>query len=354
MSEIIKIEENIFLNTQGDISIIGTDNSLFENDFIAFNNNYLKRGFDKKLKNINEILASLPGFQRIINSLEKSTKYNVVIPKEVIEKLQKGSAKFIKSKSDNGLFTPLIREVGKKGIRHQIKLTESDFSSGQLEKLLSSSQMMAVQQSISSISKQIEILDNKLNGISLGLQNDRLAYIQSGYNLFLQGNASKKLKKELYSIALSQLNLGREQLIYSVKYNLQEIGNNNTGAKAMLDSIFTDENIKKNQEKRILEIKQAILFIIRSTQIMTIIYQHFNEKWSMLQSVIRLEDIFLEFTNEKKDLLLQWAKKGEQKIQLNDLFENIEIIKKSINENIKLIVANPKEIEFNLKIQKNE
>ena len=354
MNGIIKIEENIFLNTQGDISKIGNDNSLFENNFIAFNNNYFQRGFDKKLKNINEILSKLPGFERIINSLEKSTSYNVVIPKEVIEKLQKGSAKFIKSKSDNGLFTPLIRETGKKGIRHQIKLKESDFSNGQLDKLLSSSQMLAVQQSISSISKQIEVLDYKLNGIALGLQNDRLAYIQSGYNLFLQGNASKKLKKELYSIALSQLNLGREQLIYSVKYNLQEIGNNSTGAKAMLDSLFTDENIKKNQEKRIIEIKQAILFIIRSTQIMTIIYQHFSEKWSMLQSVIRLEDIFSEFTVEKKEILLEWVKKGEEKTQLTELFDNITVIKKSIIENVKIVIDKPKEIEFNLKIEKNE
>ena len=88
MNGIIKIEENIFLNTQGDISKIGNDNSLFENNFIAFNNNYFQRGFDKKLKNINEILSKLPGFERIINSLEKSTSYNVVIPKEVIEKLQ--------------------------------------------------------------------------------------------------------------------------------------------------------------------------------------------------------------------------------------------------------------------------
>ena len=214
--------------------------------------------------------------------------------------------------------------------------------------------MLAVQQSISSISKQIEVLDNKLNGIALGLQNDRLAYIQSGYNLFLQGNASKKLKKELYSIALSQLNLGREQLIYSVKYNLQEIGNNSTGAKAMLDSLFTDENIKKNQEKRIIEIKQAILFIIRSTQIMTIIYQHFSEKWSMLQSVIRLEDIFSEFTVEKKEILLEWVKKGEEKTQLNELFDNITVIKKSIIENVKIVIDKPKEIEFNLKIEKNE
>ncbi|WP_282147674.1 hypothetical protein [Algibacter lectus] len=354
MNEIIKIDENVYLNTQGDISKISTDNFLFEDNFITYNNNYFKKGFDKKLKNINEIIEKLPGFQRIINSLEKSTSYKVVIPKEVLEKLQNGSANFIKSKSNNKLFTPLIREVGKKGIRHQVKLVESDFSSGQLEKLLSSSQMMVVQQSISSISKQIEVLDKKLNGISLGLQNDRLAYIQSGYNLFLQGNASKSLKKNLYSIALSQLNLGREQLIYSVKYNLQEIGNNSTGTKAMIDSIFSDENIKRNQEKKIIEIKQAILFIIRATQIMTIIYQYFNEKWSMLQSVIRLNDVFSEFTNEKKDLLLQWEKKGENRIQLTNLFINLDTIQNSINEEVKIILDKPKEVEFNLKIEKNE
>ena len=353
MTDIIKIDENIFLSKQGDISKISTDNFLFESNFIAFNNNYLQRGFDKNLKNINNLISSLPGFQRIINNLEKSTSYNVVIPKEVMEKLQNGSAKFIKSKSGNDLFTPLIREVGTKGIKHQIKLVATDFSKGQLEQLLSSSQMMAVQQSISSISKQIEILDKKLNGIALGLQNDRLAYVQSGYNLFVQGNASIKLNKELFSIALSQLNLGREQLIYSIKYNLQEIGNNGVGAKALLDSLFTDENIKRNQEKRIMEIKQAILFIIRSTQVMTIIYQHFDEKWSMLQSAIRLEDVFQEFTSEKKALLIEWSKKEEEE-QLSNLFDNMEIIKKSIVENVKTVLDTPKELNLNLKIENHE
>jgi len=344
MNNIIIINDKIKLSTSGDLSKLPYNDFLFNQSFIQYNNNYVKDSIKQNKQFIINSINKVPFFQKIISNLDKTKHYQVVFPKGVLEKLKDGSLDWVKSK-DGKTLTAMIKEKGKSGFKHQINLKEVFTRKEQLNNILSSAQTLAIQNSIDNISGQIENLDKKLNEVLIGAHNDRIAWIQSGYNLFLQAKSSKKLRDNLYPLAIGQLNIGREQLIYSLKNDLKAIADYKTGFSAFTQQILSKENIADLQSETIDRIKQSLNFIIRSSQLLTIVYQDYNEKWSMMQSILRLNDILEDFSHEIFYKLNSWDKKHE----ILYLENNINSLKQSINLNVKSLVENPKDFAINYK-----
>jgi archaellum component FlaC len=339
MNELIQINERINLSASGDLSKMPYNDFLFNKSFLQYNNNYIKNGIELNKRNIFSALNKVPFIQKIISNFDKTKKYQVVFPKGVLEKLESHDFEWIKSREGDGLLTALIKEKGKNGIKHQIKLKEV-FATEQLNSILSSVQMLTIQNSIDNISARLESLDNKLNDVLAGARNDRIAWIQSGYNLFLQAKASDKLSDSLYPIAIGQLNIGREQLIYSLINDLNSIAVYKTGFGAFTQQLSSGKNILEMQEEKINQIKQALGFIIRSTQLLSIIYQDYDEKWSLVQSVLRLNNVLGKFEPEIFEKLRAW----DISDNLNLMEEDIKQLKLSIKENVNSLVESPKDV----------
>ncbi|GAB1372859.1 hypothetical protein MASR1M45_29220 [Candidatus Kapaibacterium sp.] len=347
MNELIEINSELKLSTTGDLSKIPYNDFLFSKSFLQFNNNYLKKSFDVNKNNLLNAFNSIPFVQKILTNLDKTKHYQVVFPKGVLEKLQNGDLEWVKSKEYEDLLTAMIKEKGKTGFKHQIKLKEVFTQKEQLNNILSSAQLLTIQNSIDNISAQIESLDKKLNEVLIGSQNDRIAWIQSGYNLFLQAKASDKLRDSLYPIAIGQLNIGREQLIYSLTNDINSIFNFKTGFGAFTQQIFSNENIIEIQDERINRIKQSLNFIIRSSQLLSIIYQDYCEKWSMIQSILRLNNVLENFKPEVFEKLSSWDNQQDFSLLENDINQ----LKISINANVNSLIEKPQDFALNIPIQ---
>ena len=269
MSDLIRINDKLQLSTSGDITNRAGDDFLMNKSFIQFNNNYVNSSYEENKKMLFNLLNKVPSIERILNNaLNKTKQLEVVLPKDVLRKLHKGDYEWVKSKQSDGLFKAMIREKGSKKFVGQANLKEVFKNTPQqLDNIASSVQMLAIQSSIANISAQLESLDKKLNELSVGAYYDRIAYIQSGYNLFLQAKASEKLRDSLYPIALGQLNMGREQLIYSVLNDLDLISKHKKGIRALPENMFASYNIPEAQQQRADRVHQSLNFVIRSSQI---------------------------------------------------------------------------------------
>lgn len=342
----LNIEESLGLITSGDIEKIPSDDSLFSNHFLQFHNHYIKSDYDKKVDKVKNILNQAPGATRWLKNLSSDTKYEVVFSEETKQKLKEGTATIMESRKHKGRFTAMIREKGVKGIKEQLTLKMTDFSQSQVDNLLSTSQIMNIQQSIQKVSAQIEALDAKLNNVLLGAQYDRLAHIQSAYNMFLQTRVSKNYKDLLFPIIIGQLNLGREQLIYSLRHSLQELSSKKQGPKALWEQMWKDEDILKIQRGKYADFKQSLSFIIRSTQLLAIIYQEMNEKHSMMQSVIRLKEVLESIKNSDKEALMAWSQHSEDgELLLQSIDDTFLAMEYQFNN----LISNKQDLKLNIK-----
>lgn len=346
-SHSIQVQGGLSLYTSGDIDKLPGNDSLFGKSFLQHNNQYINSGYEKNASIISDILSYAPGIKRILNNLQNSTQYELVYPKGVLEKLQKGELKFLKSSENIDNLLPSLKEIGTKGIKHQVRIRQVDLSKVQIDNLLSAGQMMAIQQSLGNISSQIEALDTKLKSVLIGAQFDRLAHIQSGYNLYLQTRVNEKFKDSLYPHIISQLNLGREQLIYSLKYDLQQISENNQKSQSFTAGFFSDKDLVNSNRQKYDEIQQSLRFIIRSTQLLAIIYQEMDEKWSMMQAVITLKEVLNNFNQENKDLLVEWSQNDAEAEQM---FKNISETYKSIDRQWISLTSETSELKLKINI----
>lgn len=337
-----KLPADFKINITGDITKTPSLDFLHNESFLKYNNNYYKNSYIINKQNIINLLTEIPAYSQLIKEFnDKNKTFEVIIPKKVLKELQNGNLEWVKRKNSIDQLTPMIKEVGKNKFKHQIELKKINFSQPQINKIITSSQMLTIQNSIRNISNQLENLDFLINQLKTGQQNDRLAWIQSGYNLFLQAKNSKdSMKYDLLPIALGQLNIGREQLLLSLKNDIIELNEYKTGIKAFFEQIMDNKTIRKESLKKTQDIIQATDFIIRSTQLLSIIYQDLNENWSMLQSVLRLNDMFDLFDKKTFNSICRW----NNKIDVKKLETQIKNLKMNLEKKTKTLINSPKDI----------
>jgi hypothetical protein len=111
------------------------------------------------------------------------------------------------------------------------------------------------------------------------------------------------------------------------------------------------DDINKEQLLKINRIKQSLSFILRSTQLMAVIYQHFDEKYSMMQSVIRLNDVLSIFNEELEDKFIEWS--NDEK-NISEFINQTKTLKHQIKFKVESIIENPKEFKLDINITDEE
>ncbi|MFD2826711.1 hypothetical protein ACFSYG_09515 [Leeuwenhoekiella polynyae] len=335
---IIKLKNHLDIITSGDIEKIPVGDSIFSKSFIDYNNQFIKSNYDANYNLFAEILRKIPGASRIVQNTKRGLSYIAEISPELQKMIDTGEAYISKSNVKEGNYSANVlanANNSKKGILGQVTLKEIDLTAEQIDNLLSTAQLMNIQQSIASLSGQIKDLDEKLNIVLYGAHNDRLAHIQSAYNMFLQTRVSEKYKDLLFPVIISQLSLGREQLIYSLKYDLEQIASKKTGFKAIIDG-FTEDNLLSKQRERYYRIKQSLSFIIRSSQLLALVYQDMNEPKMVAQALIRVNEVLSSFDTNAKRVIIEWAPNEEEAEQMFFAIEKTEITMNNYFEDLPL------------------
>lgn len=310
--EVVEIPKELNIVHNGDILNISNSNLLEDKRFLKnFNNNYLEK-FEEARKSVFSGLSDLLTAINIKEQLRKEKTWQIVFPIEYDP--QKHYIPKIKGSKD--IYTCMIKEKGKGEIFKTVKIREI-INQDVLNNISKSIQLMAIQKQISDISQQLEILDNKLIEVHEEFYNDRIALIQSGYNLFLQSRLieNQTLKQSIQIQALQNLNQGREALIRSISGKIKLFLEKPEGISMVWESITAHKSLKKKYDDVLLDIQESLIYIIRNTQVITVIFQDIDEIDAMYQAQVRLYEL-IKLVN-KKDFLNRvetWVKKNDDNI----------------------------------------
>lgn len=310
--EVFEIPKELNIVHSGDILNISNSNLLEDKRFLTnFNNNYLEK-FEEARKSVFSGLSDLLTAINIKEQLRKEKTWQIVFPLEYDPQKH-----YIpKIKGSNDIYTCMIKEKGKAEIFKTVKLREI-INQDVLNNISKSIQLMTIQKQISDISNQLEILDKKLIEIHKEFYNDRIALIQSGYNLFLQARMveNKNIKQNIYIQALENLNQGREALIRSITGKIKVFLEKPEGIAYLWKRVNQNENLKEKYDDLLIDIQESLIYIIRSTQIITIIFQDNNEINAMYQAQARLYEL-INIVNNKEFLSYaeRWMRKKDENL----------------------------------------
>lgn len=335
---------NITLNSpikkSANVAILNHEDltSVHSNIFSDFKNKS-SEDFQSANKAAFDILKQVPAFAEFLDKAGKNYhNYEVIIPKGVLKKLKNGEYILNKKKGVDEFLTFVKDKKTGKMIK-QLRLREiSDVE--KLQNLTPSLHKMAVMQSLSQLSAQLESMEKMLAVIRKEFNNDRIGKIQAGYSAYLdaiQIENRDNRNKALIS-AYKSLSEGRSQLIESAKGRLAEI---ETGWWYSLWKELQAWNHRKNQKENLSEFVKEVFYIQRSSQIILTIYQELNEPKAMVQSLAPLQDI-MKFIND--DTVIQHIKEWDKsKIDWKQMttssitaIENIPDLNQIENSEIKL------------------
>ena len=275
---------------------------LSEQDFNNRNHNFLKKisnnnvsRFEQNRISLLNTLYQLPTFAEFFNDpANTGKKFEVVIPKQILKKLESGKFALNRSSQSTDLFTTSIREVATGKIVKNVMLKEiADVSN--VESLLPNLQNMAIQQALAEISGQLQSIERKIDQILTELHNDRVGKLQSGYALYLDALqiSDNTLRDQSLLLAKAQLFEGRGQLIETGKQKFAEFSKSDGFWNSLFNEL-TSVNHLRNQNKLLADFAQSLFYIQRSTQIIAEINYEMVEQKSLLQSLSPYRDFMNE------------------------------------------------------------
>lgn len=263
--------------------------------------------FDEINRSVFSVLRNVPAFVEFLNKFGENYKnFEVVFPKGVLEKLKSGEY-IMNKKKDLDEFLAFVKD--KKTGKMVTQLRLKDISNVEkLNNLAPSLQNMAVLNSISQLSKQLESIEKKLSTIHKEFNNDRIGKIQAGYSAYLDAIQIENIevKNKALISAYKSISEGRSQLIESAKLRLTEI---KTGFWTIFWKELRSINYKNDIKESILEFKKEVFYIQRASQIILTIYQELKEPKAMVQSLAPLQDMMTFINHDFNVLKLnEWDK----------------------------------------------
>lgn len=307
-NEIVEIPKHLDIIHNGNILNLSS-NLLSKENFINYTNIFF---FDKYEHVRKEVVRILGQSLNIYNILEQSRvkRLEVIFPKWFDE-----CKHYLPNKwGKNNEFWCMIKEKGQSKILGNVSLAQK-LNENALNNITNSINLLTLQNQIASISKHLERIESKLFEIHQEFYNDRIALIQSGYNLFLQSRMLEniQLKNHIQIMALENLNQGREALIRSVTNKIYKLLNKPESLKYIFARLSSGENLKKKYDDMLLDIQESLIYIMRSTQIISIIYQNMEEVNALFQAQARLYDLVRIVDNEIfLKIAQEWIRKGDK------------------------------------------
>lgn len=251
-------------------------------------------------------------YRQIVNDSGSS----LVIPKEGEEKLrlvvdasdemiQDYKDGVIKLANENGRMYAQLKDNGRYGSKIPVK-EEAYFDGPNSLELQNALQLQSIQETLQTISEQIQIIDANVKDVLVGQQNDRLGLYYSGVALFMEACnvTDQELGKQLIAQSLKALSDSIFQLTLTLQTDIR-----------YLDSKEYDKNKKTKFSminEKIDSINRSFMAIHQATILKSAIYCMGGELKAMA-TVLQEYERFIEGTIVKNAEMLFQCDASEQR-----------------------------------------
>jgi hypothetical protein len=250
---------------------------------------------EEKRQKVIQLLRQIPAVLDIAKKLSEGKTYQAVFTPETLERIRNRSVRL--DKKDNGLFSPIIRDVETGRYADQVDLKEIS------PDMLSSLSQLATQQTLADIVHRLEVIDTKITDVLQGQINDRLAEVESGIHLYEQAVVASDpdVRRELIVSAIQELNDGRNKLIKSTDFSFIDKLPRNS-----FDMLFSlNWDIPNHVQSKAEPVWKAAHAIIKASRYLVIAYSALNEPDSLRVSIEQVESEVKVF-QDKMGEIVRW------------------------------------------------
>lgn len=299
----IQMDEQRFLVINDSINIDVLDENLYCYDSTVFSLTpaIRKRASEGLFRKIKEFTDSMPALEKAADAVKDKIEYIPrldLIPEEIKQALQNGTAELIPCKNTSGAFYLQIRTTveglvvnGKEyGINRKIKdiplgtKTVPADVAGAMQCLSMQNQLNQIANGLREISEACEF---NFGRIIQGQRDDRLAKLLSSRSSFVQALAMSDapLQRQMLIQAVGDANSARAELAFQIKSDIALLGGDKP-PKA------------KDMEKIVYDINTAIIAMNNAVQLSLYSYQVLGERNAQL-AVVKEHEIFIKQVLQK-------------------------------------------------------
>ncbi|GHU82294.1 hypothetical protein FACS1894196_0390 [Clostridia bacterium] len=311
-SEAQLVEQQFFvMRNPTNIDVLDENLYSYDSTIFSLTPAIQKRASEGLFRRIKEFTDSAPATQKAVEAVKDKIEYIPrldLIPEEIKQALQNGTAELIPCKNASGAFFLQIRTTvkglvvnGKEyGINRKIKdiplgtKTVPADVAGALQCLSMQNQLNQIANGLREISEACEF---NFGRIIQGQRDDRLAKLLSSRSSFIQALAmsDEPLRRQMLIQAVGDANSARAELAYQIKSDITLLSG--------------DKPPKyKDMEKMVYDINTAIVAMNNAVQLSLYSYQVLGERNAQL-AVVKEHETFIKQVLQKK--ILRDGKKYE-------------------------------------------
>ena len=154
---------------------------------------------------------------------EEKTRLVVDATEETLKSIHDGKIKLVE---EHGQLYAQRRENGKYGAKLPIK-EEVYQDGGNAEEIAIAMQLKSIQESLANITKQLEVIDERVKEVITGQQTDRLGVYYSGVALFIESTcvSNEEMRKNILSQSLRALSEAIFQMTLLMQSDIKYLNN---------------------------------------------------------------------------------------------------------------------------------
>ena len=292
------MEDQQFLVIQDSSNIDVLDENLYCYDSSVFSLTPAIQGKASEglLRKVKEFIDSVPAVRKAADSAHDKTEYVPrldLIPEEIKQALQNGTAEIIPCKDTTDAFFLQIRTTAKGfvfdgkeyGIHKKIKdiplgtkQVPADVA-GAMQCLSMQNQLTQIANGLKEISEACEF---NFSRIIQGQRDDRLAKLLSSRSCFIQALAmsDESLKRQLITQAVCDANSARAELAFQIKSDILLLGGDKSPKS-------------KDMERMVCDINTAVIAMNNAVQISLYSYQVLGERNAQL-AVVKEHETYIK------------------------------------------------------------
>lgn len=234
-----------------------------------------------------EALRANSGFVqqvREIIRLQVERQYEVVIPPELADRIRKGGAYF--GQGSEGNLTANIHDAETGEIIGQAGLREAS------PDLLAALDRMGLQQSLAEIAARLERIEEKVDALLQGQEDDRIGLLASGQHLLSLASEAKHpdTRRQLLVNAVAQLSEARGRLIRWLESCLRQIDAIPTTSWGIFWTSLR-RDLSKDVHQRAQETERALAGVVHASGVLALACGQLDEPALIHDSWRPLEDV---------------------------------------------------------------
>lgn len=258
---------------------------------------------EERRQNLVGLLRRIPsvvGFAQELEGVVSGDKYKVVIPPELLQRLKDGSARL--GKSGTGGLSANIHDSQFGEIIGQIGLAEAP------PELISSLNQMAIQSALADVAERLEVIEQKIDEVLQGQEDDRKGLVDSAENLYIMASAASEAENRrlLLANAVAQLSEARGQMIRSLESSINSVSKIPTGKWGIIrSSLLSNKDIPKDVQRKSEILEATFREVLRASCLMALSCGQLGESVSLRESWQPLER-FMPQISEVQAKVARW------------------------------------------------